>query len=244
MKKNKKIGSCKLCKENKELINSHIIPELFYRYLYDSSSRALEISNTPFKVIPFQKGHREYMLCSDCDQRIGRLEKYIADLWRNDFPKTITENIVTIYGVDYKKFKLFHLSILWRASLSNLHMFRHVKLGPHEEKIRTMLLNDDPGQPDQYSFLPSIQYMEENIIHTIVEPVSSKKDGFTFYKFYFGGVVWHYIISSHSCQNFTGRDYPFFSNDGILRFSIQNVLGNSDLIGFADIANSKERRMT
>jgi hypothetical protein len=47
--------------------------------------------------------------------------------------------------------KLFQLSILWRASVAKGDFFSKVKLKPrHEEEIRKMLLNGEPGKEDRY----------------------------------------------------------------------------------------------
>jgi hypothetical protein len=42
---------------------------------------------------------------------------------------------VVIRGLDYSTFKLFHLSVLWRASVSSGPDFASVRLGVHEERI-------------------------------------------------------------------------------------------------------------
>ena len=44
---------------------------------------------------------------------------------------------------------MFHLSLLWRMSVSKHPYFKEVSLGPHEEVLRRMLLEALPGEPDQ-----------------------------------------------------------------------------------------------
>ncbi len=52
---------------------------------------------------------------------------------------------VVLKGLDYTKFKLFLLSILWRMGVSSLDAFVEVKRGSHhEEALRVALLNGDP----------------------------------------------------------------------------------------------------
>lgn len=48
------IGKCKLCPKTAESQYSHIIPELFYKYMYDDKGRALKIEPTDLKRIPIQ----------------------------------------------------------------------------------------------------------------------------------------------------------------------------------------------
>ena len=66
------VGICKLCLCNKEIRNSHIIPEFMYQNIYDPEPKRfialtvnsinLEYSRKKFE----QKGIREYLLCGDC----------------------------------------------------------------------------------------------------------------------------------------------------------------------------------
>jgi len=53
-------------------------------------------------------------------------------------------------GIDYKLFKLFQLSLLWRAGVSDRPIFKEVALGRHQEILRRMLLDDDPGESHKY----------------------------------------------------------------------------------------------
>lgn len=59
--------------------------------------------------------------------------------------------VIQVEGVDYNRLKLFLLSLLWRMGASRLYFFREVELGPHQERLRRMLVQDDPGEPDQYA---------------------------------------------------------------------------------------------
>ena len=58
-------------------------------------------------------------------------------------------------GFDYSIFKLFVLSILWRLSKSNIALAKRVNLGPHENRILTLLKNNDPGPDNNYPILIS-----------------------------------------------------------------------------------------
>lgn len=63
-----------------------------------------------------------------------------------DPPGLVAGKILLLTNLPYRPLKLFRLSLLWRMSVSSLREFALVKLGPHEERIRQMLLQDDPGQ--------------------------------------------------------------------------------------------------
>src|SRR6266849_5839504 len=112
-------GICKLCREDKPLCSSHIIPEFLYRPLYDDNHRAIEVSLIPKKAHLLQKGYREPLLCFECEQRINKYEVYFRDIWyeKKKLPPVVMRQYVEINGIDYTLFKLFHLSIVWRASV-------------------------------------------------------------------------------------------------------------------------------
>ncbi len=48
-------------------------------------------------------------------------------------------------GVDYSKFKLFLMSLVWRAGAASGDFWETVKLGPHEEKLRSRIRAGDPA---------------------------------------------------------------------------------------------------
>ena len=57
-------------------------------------------------------------------------------------------------GIDYRSFKLFTLSLLWRAAVSKRDEFRNVRIAKrHRDQLRTMLWNDDPGEPLDFACL-------------------------------------------------------------------------------------------
>src|SRR5258706_5595476 len=118
--KEKIIAQCKLCLEAKELRFSHVVPELFFRLEYGADSRALEIKAEPYQEKPLQKGYRQFLLCQSCEDHIGKYETYAGNLWDKTFPKVIETRGIEIGGLDYKEFRLLHLSILWRASVTTL----------------------------------------------------------------------------------------------------------------------------
>lgn len=152
---------CRLCQNSAELRNSHVIPEFLYEPLYDSKHRAMGVHGKGNKKWRYlQKGLREKLLCQKCEQLLNDYyEKYFRNFWfvSSQIPfKCDIEKIYKISGIDYVKFKLFHLSILFRASISSLPTFSQVSLGPHEGKICEMLINQvllqiSCRKPDRFS---------------------------------------------------------------------------------------------
>jgi hypothetical protein len=70
-------GICKLCGANAPLIFGHIIPAFVIRWLKKTSATGhFRSLGTGERV---QEGEREYLLCANCEQRLGRFEKQFSE---------------------------------------------------------------------------------------------------------------------------------------------------------------------
>lgn len=192
---------CKLCDKEKELCNSHIIPEFFFKPVYDEKHRGTVLQLEPQKKFVIQKGYRENLFCEDCELRFSKLENYVANEWyqKKALSKKPIHGVIKIENLDYKLFKLFHLSVLFRASISSKIEYEHVKLGPHENKIKELLLNDDPGPKNRYTFFGTYLTHKGKVLDGIImQPLPSKLESHKIYVFFFGGVQWNYFVSNHT----------------------------------------------
>lgn len=89
------------------------------------------------------------------------------------------------------------MSILWRAGVSTLPAFSQVDLGPHAEKIRSMLMAGDPGGSDNYGCIMfALMNGADQIQGFIVQPTWARLAGVRAYRFIFGGLVFVYVVSS------------------------------------------------
>lgn len=192
--------TCKLCQNISPLQNSHILPEFVYTQLYDDKHRMQVLSSHEQNPRPYeQKGLRERLLCRNCETKLSRYERYASTAFDGKETETPVDGVIIVNGVDYKQFKLFLLSILWRASISSLEFFDKVCLGPHEDKIREMILTNDPGPSDRYGIVP-FALIDDHKIQSdlIIQPSRTKLYGHVGYRFIFGGFMWVYLVSSHS----------------------------------------------
>ncbi|MFC1532544.1 hypothetical protein ACFLZG_04380 [Thermodesulfobacteriota bacterium] len=154
----------KLCKKNNKLLKkSHIISEFVYKELFDEKHRLYEaLINPNFQVKskPRQSGaYDKKILCEDCDNKVlGGLERYASLVFFGgielDIKKSNLAEDFSIYldikGVDYIKFKLFLLSILWGAGISSLPIFSDINLGKHQEILRDKIISNNPGNSNEY----------------------------------------------------------------------------------------------
>jgi len=203
------VGKCRLCCEERELCKqSHIIPNFMYQDLFDGKNRMQVIKSRAGTIK--QGGYRQtgefdsYILCSPCDnEKLGRLDRYASLILYDGHPK-ILQNRTSSKGmnytycaeVDYAQFKLFLLSLLFRASISNRPLFREVQLGPHEERIRQMLFNGDPGDQLQYPCLiMTYLHLRDYPGKVIAQPSWSMGGGRHVYTFLISGMIYLFFIS-------------------------------------------------
>lgn len=222
---------CRLCQQDAKLCDSHIIPEFLYRPSYDDKHRAKQLIIEPLKSSLIQKGFREKLLCADCESRISKLETYVSKEWKKAIPAKISDKLLAIKGLDYARFKLFHLSILWRSSISSRQEFSHITLGPHEEIIRKMLIAGDPGPDNKYCFFAKILvHNDEPVDDLVYQPIRSRLEAHWAYVYIFGSCLWHYLISSHSPQEYLE---VCFSKKGEIILLKEEITDNNFIRDFA-----------
>lgn len=217
---------CPLCGEYKLLCDSHILPEFVYRPTYDLAHTAVKVDIDKNKIGKTQKGFSEWMLCTECEKKLNKWETYFANVWFHKGhrlrPLKLEEDLIFIKGLDYKKFKLFHLSLIWRAGISKRSEFDAVRLGPHSEKIRIMLWDENPGEPEDYQFI-GLAIRDAKTLgfydRLIRAFETSKLDRHQIYSVFSGGVMWEYWVSSHT---FNRQVPPCLEKDGTLVMAVQD----------------------
>jgi len=136
------IGICQLCQKKIKLIRSHIIPESFYKNLYEGEKKqSIFTSKNRKKFTKLQKGYFDYILCKVCDgETINYYDSFGYNFIMKKLPKVIPpirHTLIANKNQDfYIKLKGFIYSVFWRAHYSNS------KFGVHKEfKLNTEILN-------------------------------------------------------------------------------------------------------
>jgi hypothetical protein len=225
---------CALCLQEVELRRSHIIPEFLYETLYDNKHKFQVLSIIPKQSNWHeQKGLREQLLCGACEQRFSVWERYASLVLKGGVTITCrTEgNIVHIAGLDYVKFKLFQLSVLWRAGVSSLPFYAQVKLGRHAETLRLLLLAGDPGSSKRYGCVMfGLKHETQALTDIMMQPEKVRLNGHTAYRFVFGGFLWAMLVSSHELG--APLNQCTLSATGETVLQIRNVTEMHNLINF------------
>ena len=192
--------ACALCQRDLPLCRSHVIPEFFYKPLYDPSPKRFYAvsSDSEVSTLRRQSGEWERLLCTDCEGKFSRWERYVALLFGQAAPMLEPgEGRQVMRGIDYTQFRLFQLSVLWRASISTRPFFADVDLSPeHNEKLREMLLSENPGAPQEYGcWLLLCVPLREVLPEMMFSPDVFDRGGHTIGRFLFGGLMWNYHVT-------------------------------------------------
>ena len=191
-------NTCHLCQRDSELRESHIIPRSIIKMVRDKSlnNRFYELKDGQDRII--QDGPKEYLLCDGCEQKIAFYEQYFKEavhFSRHGTEKKHDGKRLLIENLDYRKMKLFFLSILWRMSISSRPEFNVVSVKKDEERIRRMILKEEPGDSAEYpvgAIVPLINGRNQEGWSTTAFVL--KSDAETIYTIMIGGIL--YFIST------------------------------------------------
>lgn len=205
---------CKLCCCDKNPVKSHIIPETFFIELNTSGESSKLISSDPTKypkkspIGPYD----ERILCNDCERKFDAYDDYgirfIRGLSNNSNYIVLDGSIQGIRETDfdYKKLKIFFLSVLLRASWSSHDFYSHVSLGvKHEKQLVDLFYRDFSFGLNDYSVMV-FKFDSPPKDIAMLGPRRKRIDGINCYSFYFGG--FHILIKVCN-QNFPKEILPF-----------------------------------
>lgn len=159
-------GVCKFCGQNKEIIKSHIIPKSFYQLKKQERYEGIEPHKLLLDKVHSQNGHKEPLLCKECDNKLGYLDNYAYRFLFNEVPQlhfhaTPIPGILTTHlnakEFNYNNLKRFFISLVWRASICQKIP---LSLGVYE-KIALKILKHEIRDSEAL-FVPLIYRKETN----------------------------------------------------------------------------------
>jgi hypothetical protein len=213
---------CRLCLKKKPLQReSYIVPKFFYKGIFDEDNKLNKLR--PFEYVnangmvnrPSSGEYDEWILCRECETKIGRYESYGAITFFgskskvNKRPKIqnyITNNgrkYFLIDNLDYCKFKLFMLSMLWKTAVTDREFGENISLGFYEEVLRKRLYRETPGRFEDFPFLVFSMLQHKNIESGLIaQPSSTTFKGYKICKFLVQGFWINYIVSLNVKDDF------------------------------------------
>jgi len=153
-----------------------------------------------------RKGFRSKLLCARCERMLAIYDDYAWKVVSNDSEMRRGNQSYEIRKVDYRKFKLFELSILWRAGISDHAFFENVVLEEHEEQLRQMILSENPGKSLSYPCLTIAMFHQGCAARNLVrKPHKYKMEGYDCYRFVFGGFLWVFFLTQALISDWISR---------------------------------------
>ena len=194
---------CKFCGNDKPLIKAHVIPAGFFRRLRKGQNALEYITNkageynrrSPIGV------YDGTIVCNECEsiwrdwddyaQKLLAEEPLNAQARFHDGQKIA----YIVRDFDYKKLKLFFISMIWRASVSSHQFFSKVSLGHFEDIAKQHIANGDPG--DNQDFSTVLAKFDHPSAKPILDPHEDSFSGVHYYRFYLASYI-AYIKVDHS----------------------------------------------
>ncbi len=179
-------GLCRLCQSKPPNIKAHIMAEGLMKLIHgqpEYDGQFMMVGNGLKKPVRRPTGsYDRNILCAECDNKLGRYDMTAIEFCkRNNFESHPSGVASLLSGVDKISLKLFALSYIWRASITQLSEYDRVNLGDkHESKIASMLRNNDAGDIDDYSVVVTRFTLPEERkmwgMH-VLNPTSNRLDG-------------------------------------------------------------------
>lgn len=200
-------GICALCRTSKELRVSHIASKFLWKQSgiigHQKSFSIKSPTHPELNDDHLQDGFKEYLLCQRCEEQFSAYETYAARaLFHASGPLRNRPNTHHSWtGLDYAQLKLFQMSILWRMGVSTHPFYGMVNLGKHEEILRRMLKEEDPGEPWRYGCIATLlDHGGKPLSGIFSQPLRMKKFGRQCFSYTIAGMHWRQFVTSHSFE--------------------------------------------
>lgn len=109
-------GQCALCRQNKELQLSHIVPHFVGRKMIKTAPGNIRITNEPNKVA--QDIEKHYMLCHECEELFSAKERWFASNIFNPWQDHKQQDFSYDENLTY-----FIISLSWRSLYLDLEEY-------------------------------------------------------------------------------------------------------------------------
>lgn len=80
------------------------------------------------------------------------------------------------------------------------NLYKRISLGPFEDQLRTMILNEDPGDSQEFAIV--LARFEDVEITAMLDPHPEKFDGISFCRFYLSGFVAYIKVDKRPAPSF------------------------------------------
>ncbi len=192
---------CPLCKIDKELVSSHIVPHFFWKHTKENGQYNQKMTGSA----EWKKGQsepKEHLLCKCCDNvRLREFEAYLSRFIYIDTGATpyLSKASLKFKGIDYSLFKRAILSIFWRVHHSKLPEFRKFELElEQEELIRSYLTKKSELREEEFPIIVVVPLITGNGGGAaICGPYQSEFVGAKFWSYILQGVIYTMVCDKN-----------------------------------------------
>ena len=186
---------CKFCGSESALIKAHVIPAGFFRRIQQGKK--------PLEMITNRAGEHNKkspvgvydptIVCKKCEAIWQDWDNYAQRLLADEplngrVRHRGSQKICYIVDdFEYAKLKLFFISTLWRASVSNQKFFARVSLGRFEDIAKEHIVNRDPGNSDSFSVV--LSKFDHPLAKGILDPYMYVNSGVNYLRLYLAGYI-------------------------------------------------------
>jgi len=204
-------GICKLCKQQGELQNSHLLPSACYALIHSrKTANPNPVFVTDRRAYTTSRQIQDYLLCSDCEDRFNkRGEAWVLEnCYRGPGRFLLRENLTRyravaqhvgilvfegarIPEIDCAKLIFFGMSVFWRAGAHDWPRGNEragIALGSYLDPIGHFLL-DETNFPDKMLLVVRVSSLQDGLLGHMNLPESQTNDGFRTHHFAIPGVI-------------------------------------------------------
>lgn len=227
---------CALCGIPKALCKSHIIPKRQYKEIFqkDGTNRsAYQISSQFRTVKKCQDGEKIELLCRDCESFLNiRYEIPFRKFWYEKYKfqeKQFHGINADINSINYREFKLFHLSVLWRIAVAREGVYARIDIGSGaEEAIRKMLLDGDPSREDTYPLVGIVNRGSQHCPRMDIVGAASRyvHEELDFLSVFYAGCEWFFFLREPP-KKYSDLRYGYLKEGGTISLAVQDFHRNA-----------------
>jgi len=202
------VGSCKMCGETRPLIKAHVIPRSFFKQLIDGSGPLKMASDKPgtYPRTSPTGAYDNQLVCGRCEELFAPWDGYAQKLLLEPYKDSSyikfegQRHAYVFQDVDYRRLKLFFVSLLWRASTSAEGFYERIRLGPFEDSAKQMILENDPGETERFAV--NLARFEDPLGRTMLGPDRTKFFDINYCRFYLAGYVAYIKVDQRKSPDF------------------------------------------
>ena len=209
-----KRGLCKLCRFDRELVVSHLIPAALYAYVRDPHMSPVRVGDGI--VIPNDRQTQDHLLCSSCESVLNKGgESWVAPKFATVAQSFPLYDLVTSQpaiiddGNDRMYFTAsnpliksdalthFAIGIFWKASVHSWKGDKReplIELGPYADRLRCWLLHET-GFPEDICLVVELSKPGQALI-TLNPPFEKCREGWRTFFMHLLGVSFTLEVGS------------------------------------------------